>query len=287
VSRTRTIRGSIFGEALHSRHVGDFWGQTLSVSPPTSGRLDPSNPLDDLSPMDEDGDEMLLGEPFSKLKALESAVHTFAYSMDEMASCAYMYFERPNTSVTVSTGKDGPRLNREPVLPRMVNIDALYWKPMLTNQGEEGHSYGLVHDGEHVASIEVTAARVVVVHQTYSPAALEAGLVDPATRLVFDRSHPQQLAGLVDDVMLDSDMLYLPVGELLLGRAFERIPLRVDAKEHPLSRDARRVWMETRTFLRSMQHDVIRGIRNHNSLEFARCGVCAGEVADTDISILR
>jgi hypothetical protein len=236
--------------------------------------------------MDTDDIGLLLGEPLSKLKALESAVQTFSYSTAEVVGCGYLFFERQRAPVVVSSGVEGPRLNRDPVLPRMVNVDSIEWKPMLTNAGEEGHSYCLFHEGEHVASIEVTAPRVIIVHSTYSPTALEAGLVDPATRLAFDRSHPEQLDGLLDDVLMDDDMVYLPVSEVLLGKALDRIPLRVSAKDHPSASEARRVWLETRSFLRCMQRSVVMGIKNQNRLEFERAGVTDAEIPDSNLDIL-
>eukprot|EP00966_Prymnesium_polylepis_P211397 4895610-Prymnesium_polylepis.1 len=279
-------RGSIFGEALHSRHVGGLWGQTLSLSPPTSDMLQSETSADTVA-MDKDDECASAGEPISKLKALDSAVQTFSYTAAELSGCAYMFFECQRETVIVSSSAiHGPRLNRDPVLPRMVSVDTIVWKPMITNAGEEGHSYALAHEGEHVASIEVTASRVVVVHSTYNPAALEAGLVDPATRLVFERSHPKQLNELLDDVVMDDNIIYLPVSEVLLGKALDRIPLRVSSKDHPRSADARKIWMETRHFLRSMQSSVIRGIRNHNSLEFERAGVTETEINDVDLELL-
>jgi hypothetical protein len=223
----------------------------------------------------------------SKLTALESAVQTFSYTAAELVGCAYVFFERQREPVIVSSsGTRGPRVNLDPVLPRMVNVDAVVWKPMITNAGEEGHSYALAYGGEHVASIEVTASRVIIVHCTYSPSVLDAGLVDPATRLVFERSHPQQLQGLMDDVLVDPDMIYLPVSEVLLGKALDRIPLRVAANDHPRATEARKVWMHTRDFLRSMQSSVIRGITNHNKLEFERAGVSRTEILNINLQIL-
>lgn len=229
-----------------------------------------------------------VGEPIiSKLKALESAVQTFSYTDAELAGCAYVFFERQREPVVVSSsGIHGPRLNRDPVLPRMVSVDTIVWKPMITNAGEEGHSYALIYEKEHVASIEVTASRVVIVHNTYSPSALEAGLVDPATRLVFERNHPQQLEALLDDVAVDDDMIYLPVAEVLLGKALDKTPLRMTAKDHPCATDARKVWLDTRAFLRSMQSSVIRGVINHNKTEFERAGVTGTEISDTNLEFL-
>ena len=141
--------------------------------------------------------------------------------------------------------------------------------------------------GGHVAAIEGRAPRGIIVHRPSSPAALEAGLVDPATRLAFDRSHPEQLAGLLDDVLVDDDMVYMPVSEVLLGKALDRIPMRVSAKEHPRASEARRVWVETRACLRSMQRSVVMGIKNQNRVEFERAGVVADtEIPDNNLDIL-
>jgi hypothetical protein len=217
----------------------------------------------------------------SILQPLESAVQLFSYTTAELVGCAYVYFEQSKTPVVVSNGALGPRYNRNPVLPRLVNVDAIEARQMITNLGEEGYSYALFFEGDHVASIEVTSGRVVIVHQTYSPLALEAGLIDPATRLVFERLHPRQLSGLMDDMTLDDDLVYLPTSEIMLGRALERIPVR-----NCKGSEARRVWIETKAFLRSMQSDVIRGVQRQNSTEFCRVSVKSSEMVSTDLSLL-
>lgn len=272
--------GSIFGTALQ---VQDLWTQTLSLSPPKSGRIVDATYV--LQPMEEEigslGDSP---RSHHQLGDLESAVQTFSYTAAELAGCGYLFFERQKDAVVVSSGSKGHRRNREPVLPRIVNVDAVSWRPMITNAGEEGNSYALKHEGEHVASIEVSSATVVIVHSTYSQMALEAKLIDPATRLAFNRNHPQQLATLVDDVMLDDDLLYLPLSEVLLGRALDRIPLKVEFNDHPGAPEARRVWLQTREFLRSMQRDVVRGVQFHNRTEFERVG--ATELEDVHLDFL-
>jgi hypothetical protein len=270
-------RGSLLGEALSSQHIEEFWGEKLTLSP-TSSRLDEGFSG---SPMDEDED--LLGPP-QTLKALESAVQTFSYTLEELVESAYVFFERQKAPVVVSSGPRGTRWNRQPVLPRVVNTDALHWNPMYTNGGEEGHAFTLFHQREKVATIEVTNSRVVVVHATYSPAALDAGLIHPSTRLVFERTHPQQLADLLDEVAGDDDQLYLPVGEILLGKSLDRVPLRVLNKEHHSSTEARRVWLETRSFLRSMQRHVVRGIESQNQSEFLRVG--ATEIPNSKLDMM-
>ena len=270
-------RGSLLGEALSSHHIEEFWGEKLTLSP-TSSKLDEGCSG---SAMDEDED--VLGPP-QTLKALESAVQTFSYTLQELVESAYVFFERQKSPVLVSDGPRGTRWNRYPVLPRVVNADAVLWQPMYTNGGEEGHAFRLHNEHEHVATIEVTPSRVVVAHGTYSPAALDAGLINSATRLVFDRTHPQQLAELLDEVSVDDDMLYLPVGEILLGKALDRVPMRVHNKEHTSATEARRVWLETRSFLKSMQSHVISGIQNHNKSEFARASVT--EIPNAKLDIL-
>jgi hypothetical protein len=235
--------------------------------------------------LDDQYAKVQLAEPMRKLKSLDSAVQTFSYTDAELARCAYMFFERHVKPVIVSDSvKYGTRLNRDPILPKMVNVDTITWNPMITNAGEEGHSYSLVHEGERVASIEVTCSRVIVVHSTYSPAALDASLISPSTRLVFERSHPEKLHAVVDEVRKDDDLIYLPVSEVLLGKALDRIPLRIDHKEHPSASEARRVWLDTRSFLKSMQKDVVLGIQHQNNMELTRTD--ATEINDTGLYFL-
>ena len=279
--------GSIFGEALKTRHVVGLWGQTLSLSPQTSGILDAAGSPDRLVPMDEDDNETTItSDSVSKRKPLESAIQTFSYTAAELASCAYVFFERQRQPVIVSSGVQGPRFNRDPVLPRAVYVDTVLWNPMLCNSGEEGHSFALSYEGHHSSSVEVTSSRVIIVYGTCSPSALEAGLVDPATRLCFGRDHPQELDRVLDDVLMDDDVVFLPLSEVMLGRALDKIPLRVTHNDHPLAADARKVWVETKSFLRSMQSSVVKGITNQNRLEFKRVGVSESELRDVSLDFL-
>jgi hypothetical protein len=107
---------------------------------------------------------------------------------------------------------------------------------------------------------------------------LEAGLVDPATRLVFERNHPCELKQLLREVEADDDMIYLPVADVLLGKAFDRIPLRIAVQNHPNAPQARRTWIETKEFLKSMQPLVIEGRHKHNKSEFERARVQPDEL---------
>lgn len=273
--------GSMFGEALNHCHltfVRECGGGTRSVCQ-LNEKKSHSEVLKGISEN---------AAVRANRMSLESAVQTFSYSISDFVECAYVFFEHSKDRVLVSSPScvDGPRYNCRPVLPRAVYVDSITWNPMICNFGEEGHSFALFHDGQNVASIEVTSSRVVICHASYSPAALEARLIDPATRLVFRRDHPQKLEQVLNDVARDESMVYLPVSEVLLGNMLDKVPLKVMFRDHPLSCNARGVWVETKAFLRSMQALVVCGIKNHNQLEFARVGVNDTEIKDVPLELL-
>jgi mRNA-degrading endonuclease YafQ of YafQ-DinJ toxin-antitoxin module len=285
--------GSMFGEALNHRHLTCVRGSggTQSVSQ-LNDKKSHSDVFSDCSSLKQHSvfervSENAAVPVAANRMSLESAVQTFSYCISDFVECAYVFFEHSKDRVLVSSScVDGPRYNCRPVLPRAVYVDSVTWNPMICNFGEEGHSYALFHDGQHVASIEVTRSRVVICHSSYSPAALDARLIDPATRLVFRRDHPKILEQVLNNVERDESIVYLPVSEVLLGNMLDKVPLKVMFRDHPLSCNARRVWVETKVFLRSMQALVVYGIKNHNKLEFARVGVNDTEIHDVPLELL-
>jgi hypothetical protein len=222
--------------------------------------------------------ELSLGEPYTKLRPIESAVLTWGIDLSDYFGAAYVYFEIAPKPIVVSEAL-GPRLCNEAVLPRIVMADSITWIPIMTNTGAEGHGFILWNDGTQQAMIEATGNEIVVVHSTYSPMAVEAGLVAASTRLCFGPEHVKQLTELIDEVRLDDDLVFLPATELLSGRALQKIPLRVDANvPDEIADEARRIWMQTKSFLRSMNVPVLSGISNHNRIELHNASVSSREI---------
>ena len=222
--------------------------------------------------------ELCLSETYTKLRPIDSAVLTWGIGMGDYFGAAYVFFELSPKPVVVSETL-GPRLCNEAVLPRVVFADALTWVPIVTNTGAEGHGFILWHDGTQQAMIETTGSEIVVVHSTYSPMAVESGLVSASTRLCFGPEHVRQLTELVEEVRIDDDLVFLPVTELLAGRALQKLPLRIDASvPDEVADDARRVWTQTKSFLRSFNTPVLSGIENHNSIELGHASVSSREI---------
>lgn len=216
-----SAKGSLFGESLQTRHFAKLWGQTMSLSPSSQTTLDIEEPTSSVEPIEK---SLRQDSRRTPLEDLDSAIHTFSYSAAQLSSCAYVFFERQKESVVVACGPQGHRLNVHPVLPRVVNADKVVWQPLLANDGDEGCAFLLHYEGDVAASMEVTKSRVVVVHSTYSPMASHAGLVAPSTRLVFERSHPEKLRMVMNEIKQNDALIYSPVTEILLGKVARSSP---------------------------------------------------------------
>lgn len=263
-------RGSLYGDAFGVR---DIWS-SMAVSPQQSPASSP--PTDPVVTHDATCSDLDMYEHQTRLTHVESAVLTWKVDLDEYYGAAYVFFELSSTPVVLSETL-GTRMCVQPVLPQVVYADAISWQPIVTNTGIQGHGYVLSLEGTVQAMVEVVGGELVVCHSSYSPIGVECGLVSPSTRLCFGPQHPEQLERLVDDVAMDGELVFLPVNEMLAGRVLERLPLRVDAPDG-VATEARRIWAETRAFLRSMNSTVLHAIDNHNRVELERSCVSPREI---------
>tara|TARA_Y100000385_G_scaffold283549_1_gene339856 strand:+ start:63 stop:872 length:810 start_codon:yes stop_codon:yes gene_type:complete len=210
-----------------------------------------------------------------------SAIHTWGLSDEELHAVSYIFFEEATEDVIAwgcSSGR--PRASKGAVLPQSVFADSLSWTPLVSDTGDRGWGFSLKLEGEPQATIEVLNSRIVVVHNSFSPLSVEAKLVSPSTRLVFEASHLQELTQVVSKVLDDEEIGYLPTGEILLGRGVDRLMLRRRRGgdvEH--DEEAQRVWNMTKARLRSMNSVVVSGIDAQNSRELASAGVGPREVS--------
>ena len=251
-------------------------------SPPTLTSSPPTGAANCFSRLQID--EMTLGEaaivPESGPTPLCSAVHTWGVSEEEMHSAAYVFFEEAKDDVVAWQASGGkPRISKGAVLPQPVFADALRWSPLLSETGERGFAFSLLLEGEPQATIEVIESRIVVVHGSFSPLSVEAGLVSTSTRLVFEGSHQEELQRVVDSILKDDELGYLPTGEVLAGRGLDKLVLRRRGGDGCQDDEAQKAWNLTKTRLKQMNSAVIAGIDAQNGRELAAAGVSAKEFA--------
>lgn len=210
---------------------------------------------------------------------LESVVHLHELPV----SFAYAYFERESQSAQVSTPSGAVVFNEMPVRPRVVECDAIVWKPVLSTDGLSGHRFDLLFDGETQAHMEVFCSqtaiqRVALVHRLYTPTARAAGLVDRNSLLEFNspESHHAKLTHFLTSMPTGS--LYLPVNELAVGSALHAdtgVALQLDPRHtrNPVSASAEAVWLRTKQELGEIARVAMQASSSHNASEFGRCGL--------------
>ena len=246
---------------------------SMSLSPPQSPA--PSTPPTEPVTTRALCDDAFALSPTGQ-RSLDSAVHTWEVSEEQWYAATLVWFEQQQDARSASA--TARRMSRRSVIPKPVYVNELAWAPMIDDAGCTGHAYRLALDGAPVAVIEVSPDRIAVVQQSYSPLSVVAGLVSPATRLVFGPQHPAQLRALIDEVEQEPDeIVYTPNTEMLVGRGIDRLLLL----EAPV--EAREVWQRTRSFLASMNRDVLRGIRVRNGTEFRTAEVSPREIAIPNI----
>jgi hypothetical protein len=144
----------------------------------------------------------------------------------------------------------------DPVIARPIEIDSISAQRMF-HEHHTGYVFHLSFRGTSVCRIEVLASttnlhprleRVAIVQSSFSPIAVEAGLVDRSTMLVYDQplNHLQTLETLKTAMTTDSDLCYLPTSECCVTHRLDALPLD---SEDPI---ARRVWHSAKGFLKSM-----------------------------------
>lgn len=205
-------------------------------------------------------------------------MQTWSHQPEEWFETAYAYFERQPSPTVLSHTASGPRLNEDPVLPRLVVADSVVWAPLTGANGEPGHAFRLVRQGSVVSTIEAypsssSLSRIVVVHCTYSPLARETGNCDQSSILCYDdpEAYISELEDLSKKLVKDKSILYAPVSDLYIGRALERMPVRVLDRSNPLSAQALPTWAAVKSFFCRMRPLIANAINNHNRNEVDRC----------------
>lgn len=223
-----------------------------------------------------------LGDPVmaQNRKELDSVVHVHDVPGDEFA---YAYFERDSGTRTLVAPNNERVTNYNPVVPRVVRADAVVWQPLLGHDGREGHKFQLVHEGEPTAHVEVfhdheKIQKIVLVHGLYTKLAWAAKLVDRRSMVAFTppEQHIHRLNAMLGS--LTETEVYLPVNEVVVGKAMQvgtLLPLavppvyaaRADAPQAEL------VWRETSRLLTELSSVVVNCVEHHNTSEFRRVGL--------------
>lgn len=240
------VGGSLFGPAIGTP-PGGFWS-SLAVSPPRS----PPHDLAMLAPPSFSLDDADTSFPHGV--TIEGVCPTSAF--DFGGHVALVVFEH-DLGNTITLQSHPRRVGcADPVLARPVEVDSISAQPMMHDQ-HTGYVFHLCFRGTCVCRVEVVASqpnvrpvleRVAVVQSSFSPMAVEAGLVDRSSMLVYDRpsSHLQTLTRLKTAMTSDPELCYVPTSECCVTARLDALHLDTD------DFTARRVWYCTRQFLGSM-----------------------------------
>lgn len=241
--------GSIFGPAIGTP-AGGFWS-SLAVSPP---RSPPTTATAMLAPPSFSLDVPMRDTSLLHGITLEAVCPTSAF--DFGGHVALVVFEH-DVGNTITLQSHPRRVGcADPVLARPVEVDSISAQPMQHDQ-HTGYVFHLSFRGTCVCRIEVVASqtnarpvleRVAVVQSSFSPMAVQAGLVDRSSMLVYDQpsSHLQTLQTLRTAMTSDPELCYLATSECCVTGRLDALPLETDDST------ARRVWYSTRQFLNSM-----------------------------------
>jgi hypothetical protein len=268
-SNQKAACGSLFGAPV------GLWS-SMAISPPRSPSASP--PSLATGAVFERLDELSLA-PAALVAGIQAPgpvrnlVHVHGVSSDDLAACALVYFEDAGEEILASP----TRRSLGAVLPRLVFADTIGWHPIVAPDGARGLAFTLRLQGEVQATVEVIGERICVLQAAYSALAIEAGMASPASRLVFDITHAEELAAVIESVRADDELGFLPNTELLVGRALDRIPLRGWGVAGDL--EARELWKHTRERLRRTNPLVAAGISLQNQRELETASVPHKEVS--------
>ena len=222
-----------------------------------------------------------IGEPYVKgRKELDSVVHVNEVPGDAFAYC---YFERDEGTKTL-VAPNGERVNNfNPVVPRVVLADSVFWQPLLGHDSRTGHKFQLVYNNEPTAHLEVfhdtqSIQKILLVHGLYTKIAHTAKLIDRRSVVAFTppNKHIHSLRALLQS--LKDTELYLPVNEVVVGRALQRdslMQLQIPQvyATHEDVHVANNVWTETSILLSDLTSVVVDCVEAHNYSEFKRIGL--------------
>ena len=197
---------------------------------------------------------------------------------DELDEFVLMCFERVHGSKGM-IAPNGKRIhNWNPVVPMLINADAVKWCPLLDSRGNNGHRFVLNRHGVEQAKIEVftTSAdivKIVVVHSMHTRLAHHSGAVANCSILKF--ATPAQHVEKLRAVVNNSDTMYLPVKELVVAAAFHALPLECACgfESHASASVAGGVWHATKQALETISALTRTHIDAHNRAEFRRVGL--------------
>ena len=214
---------------------------------------------------------------------LDSVVHLHETPVE----FAYCYFERDAGTAQLRAPSGAIVTNSDPVRPRVVEADVVVWQPVLGADGRTGHKFLLAKDGVVQAQLEAyletdtdfasPLQRVLAVHGLYTTLAHTAHLVDRHSLLEFNsvETHTQRLYDMLSSI--DSDQLYLPVNELVIGSALAPTsPTRLLATvppalaAHPHAAHVSGLWDRVVSELHQLSSLVTNCIHQHNTHEFTR-----------------
>ena len=285
-----SLHGSLFGPAIHAPPEG-FWSR-LAVSPP---RSPPTAMLATPVPMpteftldaperaDTDADVEMSDD--SEVPVLDSVCPTWAYDLGDQVAMV-LFDQEPSGTMTL---RSSPRRvhNRNPVIAKTVAADGIQWKPMrdVGTTGAAGHVFQLTKGKTAVCRIEVSPTengegirRVSIVQASYAPLAMASGIADRSSLLIYDLpdAHVGSLRTVHAGLGTDPELGYAPVSECCVTHYFDRLvlgmPLGVDYASNVQHRDARRIWDETKAFLKTMSTVTADCVDRYLETEMDRTG---------------
>lgn len=213
-------------------------------------------------------------------KRLDSAIHIEGLPQD----FCFAFFVRESSFLFLRAPSGLLLENRRPVLPVLVYASKVTWLPRLEPDGNQTHEFRLEtttnHTTEHVATLRLRAdLSLDIVHADHSPIKRAAGVVHPATRLVFPNLPARRMELLELFAQIEGANMYLPTSEVILGAqmtpsnpSFLVPQVEPSFQNHELAVHAHEAWQAICTELAALSALVVNACRQHNASEFARVG---------------
>ena len=205
-------------------------------------------------------------------------IQTFLVEPEDLFAATYVFLEETNRVCLVAQDHGRERINRRATIPHMVVADRVEAGSVLSPEGEIGTHFVLFEHDLKVASVEVYADRLVLVHASYSKDAVNAGSVPPSTRLVFRAEHHNRMLEAMAEVEMDPELTYVPSTEVLWSPRARRL--------FAGGGTAGEVWDKACAFLTGMNASVVRAIDTHNSLEFLSAGILPNELPTVSLGAI-
>ena len=232
---------------------------------------------------------------------LEQICPLWVHDLATQAPALLLFDQTSDASETTLLQSHPRRLRvRGVVTPRPVAARSLTWRP-LVDAGEVVGVVFLLGSGrdaddeekpptrmrgrgnDAVARIEVrsaasTAAQdglgsVAVVQSSYSPLAMMSGMADPSSYLLYTdpEAHLASMRNVRTQLQQGEDVGYVPSRELCVTSAFDRLVLRANTAETTdHNDDARRAWLTTKLFLKTLSALTADSVVAYNAAEIDR-----------------